>query len=440
METKKLIAVIAVVAVMAAAVVIVVISSGSSNNDKEPVVTTGRLWVYGNANNDDYLDSRDVDAINDIINSGTWDPISYPYADTNYDGKVDKDDVTYLEDILKKKSTRMYFTQYWAGEKSVSSIKYPVTGSIGCQYYQAADITTLLGLWNRVTAVESVVTQSYTYKYTDVEKLIPLGALSTMDAETVDKSGISILVAYINSDGTGQQIQKDLKAMGSQCEVIALPIQGMDCLSSVVTMGVLLSAEDASHKYIKYFETIQEYLKTSLSKVSKSDYVSYYQVYNPTNKDKIRIQSAYENGRTTGDLSYSLNIPANYLQPVGENGTWYAYRTQEQFTTMDPECIVISMGSTNTGLTHEQAQAKFEGLAEMFKDCSAYQNKKIFGVSFAVESTFSGMAPLVLLAAQMYPGTVDVDYGWQLLQQWYDDFTNEKVDVKKVGGSVYKLP
>jgi iron complex transport system substrate-binding protein len=60
--------VIVVLIVVAGIGVYLVINNGSSDGseyfDSYP---TGRLWVLGNANNDDYINQNDVEYINNII-------------------------------------------------------------------------------------------------------------------------------------------------------------------------------------------------------------------------------------------------------------------------------------------------------------------------------------------------------------------------------------
>ena len=435
---NKILAVIVVVALVAVAAGTILMI----NNDKGPSSdpATGRLWVYGNANNDDYLDDRDIDYINSIINGDIeWDKENYPYADTNTDGVIDNKDVELLKKILNKEECLVYYTQNWAGEYSTSYIHYPITGSIGCNYYQAANMTTLLGIWDRVTAAESVVTMSYTDKYPNVENLYPLGALGTMETETVIASGIDVMIAYTNADSTGKQIQKELRDSGSKIDVIALPIQGYECISAVITMGVLLNCEEAAYKYVDYCEKIVDYIEDRLSSLKSKDYAEYYIIYNPTDPGNLRIQSENkDNGRVTGDLSFVKLIPGVNLMPYGESN-WYSYRTAEWMIADDPEYILVSMASTTSNITHEAAQKKFDTYTEIFKGTGAYDDKNIIGFSFGMMSTYSGCASLVLLAAAMYPDLIDEEYGWEVLQEWYDEFTFEEVDVKKVGGAVYGM-
>ena len=86
MDKKIIITIVAVaVAIMVAVPVAIVMTNNSK--DKGSTTAEDRLLIYGNANNDDYLDQKDVDMIRDIIDKKTtWDRTKNPFADTNHDG------------------------------------------------------------------------------------------------------------------------------------------------------------------------------------------------------------------------------------------------------------------------------------------------------------------------------------------------------------------
>lgn len=97
---KKIVAIALLAAIIitgSSAAILLTRDDGSSDG----VTETGRVLVYGNANNDDYLDERDVEAINKIIDGDElWDKVKYPFADTNADGRITEDDVTLLKKFI----------------------------------------------------------------------------------------------------------------------------------------------------------------------------------------------------------------------------------------------------------------------------------------------------------------------------------------------------
>lgn len=98
---SKIIAVVIVAILAVAGIGVVVLTTG--NDDSYKTVETNRLVVYGNANNDDTIDTHDLDIVKSIADGeSVWDSQSNPFADTNADGVIDSKDVDLLEKIIKK--------------------------------------------------------------------------------------------------------------------------------------------------------------------------------------------------------------------------------------------------------------------------------------------------------------------------------------------------
>ncbi len=458
MDKKLAMIIIAVVViiVIAAAAALVIGNNGDKNKDgtdteitygdytAKTATETGDLWIYGNADNDYDLDQDDVKFIQDIIDGKKkWDKEANPYCDTNVDGIIDEQDIALLEKFINKESALMFYDQYWNGDMSVSYIHYPNTGNLGAMYWEAMMSTTVLGLWDRVTAVEGVncVGESYEARYPGVGQKFVLGSLDAISAESVLQSGISALVAYTASScENGEKVQKDLRAMGSKIDVIALPITGVECVRSIPTLGVLLGAEQAATKYIAYNQKVSDYLDSELSKVSKSDYAEYIVVYRPDSADSIEIEATSQTtGVSSGGISFIQLLPATNIHPYGDAGSYFAYRSAEWFVAENPEYIIISGSTGTSAITYEKALERFNGCLDMFKGTTAYAEKKIIGVGYGLTTTYSGYAGLGLIAAYQYPNIIDSEKGYEFLQEWYDNFTNEKVDAKKVGGGIVRM-
>lgn len=81
--------------IIALSIVVVVIGvSNAVKNDSNEYnkgvdsYPTGRLWVLGNANNDDFINQNDVDYINKVISEGTINNREHIMCDANYDGNI----------------------------------------------------------------------------------------------------------------------------------------------------------------------------------------------------------------------------------------------------------------------------------------------------------------------------------------------------------------
>ena len=107
-KTMIIIAVVAVVAVAGVAA-FVVMNNGGNGGDSEGALVdkilkesecpskSSRLWVYGNANEDDKLNDDDLTYLQGIIDGKNKTTV---LADANADGKVNSDDIDFLKKLI----------------------------------------------------------------------------------------------------------------------------------------------------------------------------------------------------------------------------------------------------------------------------------------------------------------------------------------------------
>ena len=124
---------------------LIAVKSDDDDDGKTTYTTDKRLLIYGNANNDDYLDSNDVRFIQNIIDGKTkWDRTENQFADTNHDGYISQEDVTLLQNFIDHKDGgRMYYINACG---DLASISYPLEKKIGCRHVYPIDACIILGL------------------------------------------------------------------------------------------------------------------------------------------------------------------------------------------------------------------------------------------------------------------------------------------------------
>jgi hypothetical protein len=106
MDKKVTIAIVAIVAVFAVIVCASVLMQESPKYDPKDVDLSNLanadlkpcLEVYGNVNEDLVIDNEDVKALEAALKDGTASKLKY--ADANFDGKVDSNDVEYIKKIM----------------------------------------------------------------------------------------------------------------------------------------------------------------------------------------------------------------------------------------------------------------------------------------------------------------------------------------------------
>lgn len=437
-KTKILtVAVVAIVIVAAAGALILAAGKGGSDDGKTSIGEE-RVLVYGNADNDDYLDRDDVAKIQEIIASGTWDRDEYPFADANNDGKVDEADVEYLEGILAGEKTRMYYVDsfgdtvyfnYPLGDKEIA-----VTSEYGFMMCQ------VLGIYDKITAGSQRAVSYTETRYPGCTTLKNLGTYSSSDyasfVESFLDSGCQLLLGQLSEDvyemlhASGQEVDHILYGTSAQQSA------DIDVVTAIMTTGVLLDCGDKAREYAAYYDEMNEYIQ---SKVSGLHNYTFMVAYNPTNPTTTGIDTSGENGAMFGDVWTISHLPMTDIADKIGNGNYTV--EIEEVITKDPDVIIISLwGEINDQTSPEEAQKVFEEKASYFSKTRAYQEGHVYGVCYETIGTYLGIGGLALLASYIYPGSFDEDEGWGLLQECYDRFTMMDVDVREAGGlQVFKL-
>ena len=164
--TSKNIAIVAMVVVIAVAAYAALMLGSDGGNDssddtkeyltpdsgKAKVASIDtKLLVFGNSNNDVYLDEKDVQFIQDIIDGKTkWDKDENPFADTNADGRITTEDVALLKRFIDRRDARMFYVN---SNLDTVSVQWPLAGNIIIGGLNDADILKIIGKQNSVVGI-----------------------------------------------------------------------------------------------------------------------------------------------------------------------------------------------------------------------------------------------------------------------------------------------
>ena len=107
-------------------VAILVVAGGSAaymlaNNSKSPIPEVeATVEIYGNANNDAFIDNDDVELLRDIAKSGYWDSSKYPFADADLDGFITDKDADIAQKIVNGEACTVYYKNYFGESQPLS--------------------------------------------------------------------------------------------------------------------------------------------------------------------------------------------------------------------------------------------------------------------------------------------------------------------------------
>ncbi len=450
MDNKSIaiIAIVAVAIIAIAAAAVVLMNNGDDSGDKPVKKATGRLTVYGNANNDDYLDQGDVKTLEEIVNTiskgGEWDYKLYPYADANNDGKITSSDVTYLKKLLGKdallksnEKVNMYYMNY---NGTTSCVSYPISpdAKIGTNWYYGFYDAMACGCYDRITAGTTRAQGYGQDMFPGCDKLFTIGTAGNFDVELVMKSGVKVLLG-----STSQTVYDEMKAVGVDVIMLrgsGVSTSGMDVISNIITMGVLMSCEDAAYEYMTFFDKVLKMIDDKTDQI-KREY-TYIMPYNPTSTIENMVDTEMRStGRMLGD-TYALSLVPLRDVVYSADATCPTIAT-EDILKWDPDFIVVDIvASLNACDDPTEVKQKFQNAWDLFSSTNAYKKGNMLGVSYDSIGTTMGIAVIPLLCSYLWPDIFSEEEGWKLMEEAVGKFTNldtSKIDIKSCGGIiVYK--
>lgn len=422
---------------------ITVMDNGSK--DVKDSKGSGRVLVYGNVDNDDYLDKEDLEALEKIVSSGNWNKYENPFADVNYDGKVDQKDIDALKSILNKEKNKVYYIgssgdtyymHYPLGDKKIA-----VSSDYGMMMAQ------ILGVYDRITAgaADRVLKQD-TSRYPGCNEFKDLGNYTSANyatfVENLLDSGCQVLMGQVTKSvydmirDTGQEL--DLILLSPSAEIQQ---NGIDVVTSILTCGTLLDAGDKAREYAAYCDNLTEYIHENIKGEKQLKFVNAYNTNNAVTTTVHTTQG--KNGSMTGVIWNLSHLPLTSDIPWNELDTNGRSLNVEIETIIqdNPDIIILSAwGKVAVSDSPDKGQAYFDEVAKYFKETNAYKNGQVYAFSYEVYGTYLGVGGLALLSSYIWPGSFSEEEGWDLLQDAVDRFTMIEGDVRNMGGLLpYKV-
>ncbi len=415
--------------IIAVVVVIVVAACGSivylmTKDPADARIDTDEIAaVYGNANNDYAVDHLDVEFIQDIIDGKTtWDKAANPFADANCDGSITQADLDLVNKIINDEECTVYYYNYFGEAQEIS---YPQFNKrIAVTYWQQAEEMAILGQWDNVkVANASVESRGNIYDLSGV-KFIGNSAVSALDSaqvETILEEGIDLIIG--TASDSVRMYADPLKSQG--VETIYLWHAGDYCISTILTLGVLMDAEEQAEKFLQYWVDIKGLLEDRLPAEEDRPSVVIVMMH----KDEDSYISSY------GGIFTSVNDPAGEWILIGEMANVYTadvtgsktqgrnYYQPEWFIENPFDYMVVMGSGVNSG-TQEEYNSWFEGMVDKYySKTNEYADGNILGVTYSFGG-FSGYSLMMVLAWMIYPDLISYDEAVEWMEYYYDNFTD----------------
>ncbi|MBO4568946.1 MAG: hypothetical protein J5674_03090 [Candidatus Methanomethylophilaceae archaeon] len=421
---NKVLAIVIVAIIVIAAAAVAVMTLGNNNEKHKVNIEAGNL-VYGNANNDPYIDDDDVKFIQNIIDGkASWNSTANPLADANNDGSITQADIDQVNMIIGNKSGKVWYQTYlgWPME-----ITYPlVDRNIFVGYWQQAEAAAILGIWDDVKVANAYVTQVKTHQY-DLSHVVEVESVSTNNwydttFTTFADEKIDLIMVTPNQNNY-DKCKAGYMDTHPDCEILLLSHVGSNAMPAMLTMGILFNKEDRAEAYAEYCYGAIEDIQNRINGVDKKN-VMVTMTTPKGSRTAVCCGIAYEGSvNLISQIAnvYSGDAQTAYGQTVKDQ-LWYTEDEQDKW-----EMIFMNYSSIDwfTCESQDQYNEYFDKVAAFFEGTEAYKHNGMCAMPY-VCGGYAAYAMAYYCAWYLYPDLFTEEEAQENLQYWFDNFCCQK--------------
>lgn len=424
---NKIIAIIVIGVVLVSAGGVGIFMMNKDSGD-DTIRATGNLPVFGNANNDDKIDSKDIDLLNELIEDESKSRDDYPYLDANQDGTVDSSDVELVQNIIDRKECTIHYLDW---ENKVADQTFPVAGDRICiNRYFFVELLEILGITDNLVLASTNLTEDRAgiYDLPSSDQLTSYVGGKAPTAETILESKANLVIA----DTWDTKVCNTVKAADSSVCIVYIDIYSYGNLVKFVEIvGLLTGNMEKAEKYADFVNEIMDKIEDGMEGVTKRNIAVVHPNKNITpGSTSIEVEPC--------SSVYLMRNIANVYN-TDANGSSNRYTVDDEWVfkqyKTDFDVIVALHENYGTGLTFDLDTYKdrCSQLSDQYSTISIEEDGNFYQtVYFTI--TFGSYAYLPMVAHMLYPDQFSEEDGWDYLQQYWDDFTSVDVDVRTEGG------
>jgi iron complex transport system substrate-binding protein len=418
-KRNKIFALSAVAVLIIASIVGVAFLNGKTQAKAFTNVSSIRLQVYGNANEDDTIDERDRDYIEGVI-KGTNNETEF--SDANYDGIVDSSDIDAVKRIINDEDTTIFYVNC---DSNVASVHVPIE-TIVVAYSNNAEAIRVLKASDLVVGVDDNIIK-YPVYFPEFQNRTNVGSRFSFDVEKILALDPDIVFtgtsAYYTPD-----LETKLAANGTEIDVVRLPTWEYNLIgASILTLGYILDREDLAYDYVKWHDGIVSNITTVVSGISANDKKNVF-VDRP-GSTTVAAGSGYAEVLEMGG---GINIGKDL------SGGFYPKVDTEWVIEQDPEYIVgISWSGSYESNNQSLLSSHYDEIVNNYRVTTAVTKGNVHIMHYDIMLGPSYVVGVSYIAKWLYPDLfVDLDPE-SIHQEYIDKFCGGlEYDVSEQGAFV----
>ncbi len=238
----KIVAIVVAAVVVVAGVGVGVFVMNKSSSDDYTYESKAYFGVFGNANGDTSIDSKDVDFIKDLMNQESIDMTKNKLADANNDGKIDQDDVDFVNSMIDGTATKVYYVNV-DGNTCVFNIK----SSYGLVPLHRTVTRSILILSSQdpnlnIVGSDKTILEPEFAQETKLPDIVNVGTSTAPDHEEISniEKAVGSTVVFAGRAATYDSTLETSFQNSENVQIVRMNTWEGDALGGILTVGYLL--------------------------------------------------------------------------------------------------------------------------------------------------------------------------------------------------------
>ena len=383
------------------------------------------LGVYGNANEDDTIDMRDLTYVK-LIFFGKKPETEL--ADAKYDGKINPLDFIQIKLIIvgkEKEITIVCSPPY--GE--VTTVKKPVERIVVLSDPQA-DAIRVLEAENRVVGIGSGIAKEETLLPV-MHKMPTVGKFNKPDPEAILALTPDIVIAY------GKYSPELEEKIEPYVTVVRLDLKDPEVIvGDIKKLGYILDKKDEAEEFIDFYNGHISTIRERVEGISEEDKPLVYFEYYPS------IWEYKTAGKASSDqeckIVGGINIAADLASFVGVDPEWVVDQNPNIIILIEVSTLPCGYGTddiTGMKVTREKVMNR-----PGFKIITAIKNEDVYVISSDIRCGIQKVIGIAYWAKWFHPELFEDVNPKAIHQVYIDRFQRIDYDLDKHGVFVYPEP
>ena len=377
------------------------------------------LGIYGNANEDDTIDMRDLTYVK-LIFFGKKPETEL--ADAKYDGKINPLDFIQIKLIIVGKENELTVVD---SEDRIVTVKKPIDRVVAVSSTSAEVIRTC-GAKDKVVGVCKAIVKK-TLFFPGLSKLPSVGGFTNPDCEKIIELKTDIVFQY---SGRAQKLGKKLEPAG--IAVVGLDLSKPKTMTSEVKkLGYIMDRKDEAEEFIDWYEGHLNTIKDRTEGLSEDKnprvcLEAFFKGY--------KIYGGDSGGHQMCTMAGGINI-AGYLP---------------EYSEVDPEWVIVQNPDTIVKVTSSSISsyniddpAEVKALRESimnrpgFEKIKAVENNNVYLITTGIWCKPSYFVGIIYLAKWFHPELFEDLDPQAIHQEYLTRFQGLDIDVSEHGIFVY---